>query len=275
MFDAIASGCSFTKQSFYNQNIIEGSSNYNSFSWPEWITHDKKIITKNLGNQTNDNISICRTILYNLDYYNPKYVFIQWSAESRYPFFIGDFTINEMHTLNYVNQKGYSFGLTGSGIGDNLEVSTHNNFKRLSLDFLTLNETPINQVLHWFEIWCFLIKEMETRNIVRRYFSMDTINYKSYLDNPLFIPYKEIIENELNNNFKISSAIDYSNDFYGKENQFDEYLLKDMESVIFTELYNENPSKSFFENELKTRKRVGGHPSSIVYRKLINEKLYL
>jgi hypothetical protein len=275
MFDAIASGCSFTKQSFYNQNIIADSSDYNSFSWPEWITHDKKITTKNLGNQTNDNISICRTILYNLDYYNPKYVFIQWSSESRYPFFVGDFTINEMHTLNYVNNPGYTFGLTGSGIGDNLEIATHNNFKRLSLDFLTLNVDPINQVLHWFEIWCFLIKEMESRNIVRRYFSMNTINYNRYFNNQLFKPYRDIIANEISNNLNISSAIDYSNSFYGREIEFNEYLLQDMEPVIFTELYNENPSKDFFENQLKTRKKVGGHPSSVIYRKMINEILYL
>lgn len=274
MIDAIASGCSFTKQSFYNQNIIVDESNYNHFSWPEWITHDKKIITKNLGNQTNDNISICRTILYNLNYYNPKYVFIQWSAESRYPFFIGDFTTNEMHTLNYVNEKGYTFGLTGSGVRDNLKVSTHNNFKRLSLDFLTLNETPINQVLHWFEIWCFLIKEMESRNIVRRYFSMDIVNYKSYLDNPLFKPYKEIIENELNNNIDIVSAMDYSFSFYNNEIELKKYIIGNMEPSIFTELYNDNPSKDFFKNKLKSENIIYGHPSSAVYRKFINEKLH-
>ena len=57
MFKAIASGCSFTKQSFLN-NKMDG---YNQYSWPEWIEYDKGIKTLNLGNQTNDNISICRT----------------------------------------------------------------------------------------------------------------------------------------------------------------------------------------------------------------------
>lgn len=272
MVDAIACGCSFTKQSFYNQVV----SDYNSFSWPEWIQYDKGIETLNLGNQTNDNISICRSVLYNLEYYNPKYVFIQWSSESRYPFFIGDFQQNEMHTLNYVNKDGYTFGLTGSGIGDDLEVGKHNNLMRLSNDFLTLNEYPINQVLHWFEIWCFLIKIMDSRGITRKYFSMDIIDYLSYFENPIFKPYKNIIENELlNNQLNIKSAIDYSNSLYGNEIQLQEYLLKGMEPVIFTELYNENPSKIFFKNELKMNRRVSGHPSSSVYRKFINETLYI
>jgi hypothetical protein len=133
----------------------------------------------------------------------------------------------------------------------------------------------VNQVLHWFEIWCFLIKEMESRNIVRRYFSMNTINYNRYFNNQLFKPYTDIIANEISNNLNISSAVDYSNSFYGREIEFNQYLLQDMEPVIFTELYNENPSKDFFENQLKTRKKVGGHPSSVVYRKMINEILYL
>lgn len=272
MFKAIASGCSFTKQSFLN-NKMDG---YNQYSWPEWIEYDKGIKTLNLGNQTNDNISICRTILYYLDKINPEMAFIQWSAESRYPFFIGDFQQNEMHTLNYIQENGYTFGLTGAGIGDDLEVGKHNNLIRLSNDFLTLNEQPINQVLHWFEIWCFLINEFNKRGIIRKYFSMDVIEYLHYFNNPVFKPYRNIIETELvENSLNIKSAIDYSNSFYQKEAELNNYLLEGMEPVIFTELYLDNPSKDFFKNELRTRRRVHGHPSSAVYRKFINEALHI
>lgn len=274
MYDLITSGCSFTKQSFLNKTISKYD--FNSYSWSEWIEHDKGLKTLNLGNQTNDNISICRTILHYLDEINPKMVFIQWSAESRYPFFIGDFEENEMHTLNYVKKDGYSFGLTGSGIGDNLEVGNHNNFGRLSTDFLTLNDKPINQVLHWFEIWSFLITEFDKRGIIRKYFSMERIDYDFYLNNPLFKSYKNQVQKELElYNSDILSAIDYCNELYKNENKLKDYLLEGMECVIFTELYKENPSKDFFELELKKGNRVGGHPSSVVYRKFINEELFL
>lgn len=274
MYDVITSGCSFTKESFLNRNISKFD--FNSYSWPEWIEHDKELKVLNLGNQTNDNISICRTILNYLDEINPKMVFIQWSVESRYPFFIGDFQQNEMHTLNYIKEDGYTFGLTGSGVGDNLKIANHNNFKRLCSDFLLLNDNPINQVLHWFEIWSFLITEFDKRGIIRKYFSMERIDYDFYLNNPLFKSYKNKIQKELElYNLDILSAIDYCNDLYKNENKFKDYLSEGMESVIFTELYSKNPSKNNFLSELEKGKRVGGHPSSVVYRKFINEKLFI
>ena len=62
MYDLITSGCSFTKQSFLNKTISKYD--FNSYSWPEWIEHDKGLTVLNLGNQTNDNISPMDSIHY-------------------------------------------------------------------------------------------------------------------------------------------------------------------------------------------------------------------
>ena len=92
----ICSGCSFTNLKPLNH--LQKGNDRESWQWPEWLQYKlgDDFIVLNLGNPTNDNNTIKRTITYWVEYIkknggNIHKVFAQWTQPYRSSFLITDY----------------------------------------------------------------------------------------------------------------------------------------------------------------------------------------
>jgi hypothetical protein len=278
-YNLIACGCSFTKNGYLTeQSFNRPDDGIRNYHWSEWYSHLTNKSSINLGNQTNDNISICRTVLYYLDKFDSDEVIIQWSSETRYPFFVGDFPAGSPHVLNYTQKNNSSFFLTGGFRYENdIPVTIQNpEVFELQKHFarLTEIELPMNQVLHWFELWALLIKRMDELGIKRKYFSMTFIDFEKYLKHPLLEPYVDLIRNEFQYYKNIDSgALEYALYYNDKKDLLKPYLIEDMDLIIFREEIDTPDWIQIQLNDGNSINNIWGHPSSVVYNKFVKEFL--
>ena len=122
----ICGGCSFTNLRPLN-HMTKDLYNVEGLQWPEWLQNmlGDEYIVLNLGNPTNDNNTIKRSITYWIEYIRENggivdKVFAQWTQPYRDSFLIKDYK-GELeigsHTVNYLptpkNYKDEFWYLTG------------------------------------------------------------------------------------------------------------------------------------------------------------------
>jgi hypothetical protein len=196
----LTTGCSFTNNIRLNpdnpQEIVERK----RLSWPYYLQQElgEEYTVLNYGGATNDNVSMCRIILYHIDRLikenvNPRdiIVVIQWSAATRQAIYMNRQLTKETHKLghtlvyhnNWENVPGV-FYLTGGfdppmGVGSAVEwFNIENTIKYWQAEVMWDNS--INATMHWLETWLLLEKTCLELGIDAYYMSMrDIFSYDS------------------------------------------------------------------------------------------------
>jgi hypothetical protein len=194
----LTTGCSFTNNIRFNPKNPFNHGGPDRYSWPYYLQKElgEEYKVYNLGNATNDNVSMCRVIFYwihklinqGVESSDIK-VIIQWSDPNRESIYINQIDsrkiINKPHTFiywdRYENESGVFF-LTGgfSPPDDSLQELGIFNAVRYWEAEVNWNNI-LNQVHHWLESWSHLILFMDKLNIQHNYMSMrNPYSSKSY-----------------------------------------------------------------------------------------------
>jgi hypothetical protein len=191
----LTTGCSFTNNRRLNpDNVFEPAQHVHN-SWPYYLQKKlgKEYKVMNYGVATNDNVSMCRIILYHLDRLikenvNPKdiTVIIQWSAAVRQSVYLHK-TLDENshgmgHTLVYHNNWNKTpgvFYLTGgfqppTGPDSAIKFFNIENAIHYWQAEITWDNT-VNTTMHWLETWLLLEKTCSELGIDAYYMSMRDI----------------------------------------------------------------------------------------------------
>jgi hypothetical protein len=285
----LCSGCSFTNLKPLNH--LEKGNDREQWQWPEWLQYKlgEEYIVLNLGNPTNDNNTIKRTIIYWSDYVKKNggvidKVFVQWTQPYRNSFLIKDYK-GELeigsHTNNYLpspsDYKKEFWFLTGGYY----EV---NNSKYIGIDSIlkTLHTKLSKQHSYSFvETVIDLSNSLDKEKIDYTYFTIKDIFYE-----PEFYT-RNVYEGEI----WLNENLDY---YYGQSEYFSIYLDKiPFNKFWFYEdkglrkggLYEYSVKKQKELDEYNGLKKVlfsenldgnfdwYGHPSSIMNKKFVNEEL--
>lgn len=199
----LTSGCSFTKNQRLNPNKIDEIYNEEVKSWPYYLGielgNEYKVL--NYGGATNDNVSICRILLYHCkrlinEGVRPSDIIIigQWSDPNRESIGISynfDKSIKNLpHTLVYTpnwEKDNYGFFLTGGfsppiGEGSAAQIfGIENAIKYWELEVSWNN--MINPILHWFESWSLLERFCKDNKISTYWMTMRNIFSKNTFKN--------------------------------------------------------------------------------------------
>lgn len=285
----ICCGCSFTN--LRPLNHIPKDNNVEGYQWPEWLQQlmGSDYIILNLGNPTNDNNTIKRTITYWVEYIkqnggNIHKVFAQWTQPYRDSFLISGYN-GELekgsHTNNYLPTPSDYMKEFWYLTGGYYET---NNSKYIGIDGIlkTLHQKLSKE--HSYSL-------VETIIDLSNYLDREEINYTYFTIKDIFYEPEfhttnvyegEIYENEL---------LDY---FFKQSEYFKIYLNK----IPFHKFWFYEESKlkkgGLYEYAVKKQKEVDayprlekvlfsenlsgnfdwyGHPSSILNKKFINEEL--
>jgi len=184
----LTTGCSFTNNIRFNpKNPF--SNHEGRLSWPHYLQKElgKEYKVYNLGNATNDNVSMCRVIFYwihklinqGVESSDIK-VIIQWSDPNREGIYIDDVEsyklIKEPHTLvywdKYEDERGIFYLTGGYSPPDDLlqELQIFNAIRYWESEINWNN--ILNQTHHWLESWSHLIFFMDKMDIQHNYMSM-------------------------------------------------------------------------------------------------------
>jgi hypothetical protein len=196
----LTTGCSFTNNARLdpdNLNVIE---NNKYRSWPYYLQKElgEECTVLNYGGATNDNVSMCRIMLYHIDRLvkadvNPKdiKIIVQWSSGTRQSIYMSrlldKFKHTMGHTLVYHNNWRTTpgvFYLTGGfdppmGRGSAVEYfGIENAIKYWQAEVGWDNH--LNPIMHWLETWLLLEKTCAELGIEAYYMTMwDTFSHKS------------------------------------------------------------------------------------------------
>lgn len=195
----ITCGCSFTKIGYFspstiNSNFIDTGKQNDPrfFKWTHWLEKElgEEYNVLNLGSQTNDNVTICRTVTYWLNEMissgiKPKdiSVIIQWSTPQRNSFYIPKDKLQNIknreyfgHTAHYLkNKQLYDAGVFYLTGGYNLqEASEKFGLRPLLEEYIMYygSKNIENQTLNWLTSWAHLKLLFEKYDIKNHYFSM-------------------------------------------------------------------------------------------------------
>ena len=195
----LTSGCSFTKIGFFdplkikNGFIQEKHVNPKFYKWGDWLQeiYGKDYSIINLGSQTNDNVTISRTIYYWVNKLMSEgvnstdiSVIIQWSTPQRTNFYVPKEKTKNLknseyfgHTSHYLNgDKMYDSGVFYLTGGFNIQDASINfGLKDLLQEYIYYysgGNGMENQTLAWLENWCNLKLFFEKHKIKNHYFSM-------------------------------------------------------------------------------------------------------
>lgn len=192
-------GCSFTKIGYFdptkiNSNFIDVGKQRDPrfFKWTHWLEKelggDYNVL--NLGSQTNDNVTIARTVTYWLNEMlnagiDPKdiSVVIQWSTPQRNNFYIPKDKLQKIrnreyfgHTAHYLKNKHlYDAGVFYLTGGYNIqEASERFGLRPLLEEYIMYYGANYieNQTLNWLTSWAHLKLLFEKHGIRHHYFSM-------------------------------------------------------------------------------------------------------
>jgi hypothetical protein len=191
----LTTGCSFTNNLRLNPDDIHNNPEPTRQSWPYHLQNhlgtEYKVL--NYGGATNDNVSMCRIILYHIDRLlkegvSPKdiSVAIQWSDATRQAFYFHKQMDKQHHhighTLVYHNNwetKPGLFFLTGGfspPTGEDSAINWLNIENSIKFYELEINwDSIVNQAMHWFELWILLEKTCKELGINTYYMSMRDI----------------------------------------------------------------------------------------------------
>ena len=196
----LTTGCSFTNNIRLNPDNPTEIVPPHLRSWPYYLQQElgNEYAVLNYGGATNDNISMCRIMLYHIDRMikeniNPKdiKIVIQWSSATRQAIYMNkqlDYASHNMgHTLVYHNNWEKTpgvFYLTGgfdppTGKGSAIEwLGIENAVKYWQAEIMWNN--TINNVMHWFETWLLLEKTCKELEIDVYYMNMwDTFSHQA------------------------------------------------------------------------------------------------
>ena len=194
----LTSGCSFTRIGFFNGSSItedfkqiHKQSNPNLFKWTDWLQESfgEEYTVINLGSQTNDNVTISRTIFYWLNELMNKgvnskdiQVVIQWSTPQRTNFYVPKIQIPNTkeyfgHTSHYLKNKNlYDSGVFYLTGGFNLQDASDKfkirEFLKEYIHYYGNDNGMVNQTLAWLENWSNLKLFFEKHDIKHNYISM-------------------------------------------------------------------------------------------------------
>lgn len=196
----LTTGCSFTNNIRLNPDAPLEPVEYKKRSWPYYLQQElgNEYTVLNYGGATNDNVSMCRIILYHIDRLlknnvapeNIK-VIIQWSAATRQSIYMNQQLTKETHRLghtlvyhnNWETTPGV-FYLTGghsppTGPDSAIELfGIENAIKYWEAEIMWNN--TVNTTMHWLELWLLLEKTCEQLGITPYYMSMrDIFSYQS------------------------------------------------------------------------------------------------
>jgi hypothetical protein len=196
----LTTGCSFTNNIRLNPDNPHEIVEHKRLSWPYYLQQElgEEYTVLNYGGATNDNVSMCRIILYHIDRLikenvNPKdiTVVVQWSAATRQAIYMNRQLTKETHKLghtlvyhnNWENVPGV-FYLTGGfdppmGVGSAVEwFNIKNTIKYWQAEVTWDNS--VNTTMHWLETWLLLEKTCLELGIDAYYMSMrDIFSYNS------------------------------------------------------------------------------------------------
>ena len=194
----LTSGCSFTRIGFFNGMSITSDfkqihkqGNPNLFKWTDWLQESlgNEYSVINLASQTNDNVTISRTIFYWVNELmgkgvNPEdiHVIIQWSTPQRTNFYVpkDKLPITKEyygHTSHYLkNNNIYDNGVFYLTGGFNLQDASEKfKIRELLKEYIFYyggDSGMVNQTLAWLENWSNLKLFFEKHKIKHNYISM-------------------------------------------------------------------------------------------------------
>lgn len=188
----LTTGCSFTNNIRLNPDNINGDTSPNLYSWPYFLQKElgEEYIVLNYGAATNDNVSMCRILLYHIDRLVNEGVdtsnitiITQWSDPTRQSIYLQKQMDTEHHhmghTLVYHNNwttiPGL-FYLTGGfspPTGPDSAIEWLGIEKAIQYWELDINwNNIINQTMHWLELWILLENTCRELGIKTYYMSM-------------------------------------------------------------------------------------------------------
>lgn len=196
----LATGCSFTNNIRLNPDIPQQDTEHKRRSWPYYLQQElgNEYCVLNYGGATNDNVSMCRIILYHInrllkENVNPKdiKVILQWSSGTRQAIYMSrqmdKYSHSMGHTLVYHNNWETTpgvFYLTGGfdppmGTGSAIEkFGIYNAIKYWQAEIMWDNH--INTVMPWLEMWLLLEKTCKELGIDAYYMNMwDNFSHQS------------------------------------------------------------------------------------------------
>lgn len=286
----LCSGCSFTNLRPLN-HLHKDLYDKEGLQWPEWlqIMLGDDYIVLNLGNPTNDNNTIKRTLTYWIEHIKRNggsihKVFAQWTQPYRDSFLITDYK-GELetgsHTNNYlptpIDYKKEFWFLTGGYY----EV---NNSKYIGIDNIlkTLHTKLSKQHSYSFiETVIDLTNYLEKEEIDYNYFTIKDIFY-----DPEFYSHN-VYEGEIFFNKDLDYHYNQSEFFkiYLDKIPFDKFWFYEEDGLKKGGLYEYSIRKQNEVDDYKGLKKVlfsenltgkfdwFGHPSSIMNKKFVNEEL--
>lgn len=291
----LVTGCSFTNNTRFNPEYPFNHGGPGIYSWPYYLQQElgKKYKVHNLGNATNDNVSMCRVIFYWIKKlikhgvnHKDIQVIIQWSDPNRESIYIDNIDahkmISEPHTFiywdRYRDEKGV-FYLTGgfSPPDDSLhELGIFNAIRYWEAEVNWNN--ILNQTHHWLEAWSHLVFYMDFLGINHSYMSMRN-PYSNEAREVLFgapendsnVPTKTIWFNnhEILKPYVFDLPIDSPNHWHYKNyNGLLEWTIDNCgDEIPFQE------SNKTFDEYLKETGNGWGHPSPKMMEKFVKEEL--
>jgi hypothetical protein len=286
----ICSGCSFTNLRPLN-HMKKDLYNVEGLQWPEWlqIMLGDEYIVLNLGNPTNDNNTIKRTIIYWIEYIRKNggtidKVFAQWTQPYRNSFLIKDYN-GELeigsHTTNYLptpsDYKKEFWYLTGG-------YYETNNSKFIGIDSIlkTLHQKLSKE--HSYSV-------VETIIDLSNYLDRERIDYTYFTIKDIFYEPEfhttDVYNGEIYYNRDMDYFIRNSQYFsvYLDKVPFDKFWFYEEEGLKKGGLYEysirkqkelegyDRLKKVLFSENLDGRFDWYGHPSSILNKKFVNEEL--
>jgi hypothetical protein len=291
----LTSGCSFTNNNRFNPKNPFNHGGPDRYSWPYYLQKElgEEYKVYNLGNATNDNVSMCRVIFYWIDkLINQEVdssdikVIIQWSDPTRESIYIDNVDskkmIEEPHTFiywdKYEDERGI-FYLTGgfSPPDDSLQELGIFNAVRYWEAEVSWNNI-INQTHRWLESWSHLVMFMDKMDIQDNYMSMR---------NPYSNEAREVLFGAPENNSNIPTKTIWFNNHeilkpYVKYLPIDDqrhYHYKNYNGLLEWTIDNSDNTPPFQESNklydeyLKETGNGWGHPSPIMMEKFVKEEL--
>lgn len=285
----ICSGCSFTNLKPLNH--LQKGNDRESWQWPEWLQYKlgDDFIVLNLGNPTNDNNTIKRTITYWVEHIKKNggtihKVFAQWTQPYRSSFLITDYR-GELetgsHTNNYlpnpIEYKDEFWFLTGGYY----EV---NNSKYIGIDNILKTHHLKLSKQHSYSF-------IETVIDLSNYLDRENIDYNYFTIKDIFYEPEFFTVNVYDGEIWLNEGLDYH---YNQSKFFSIYLDKvpfhkfwfyEDEGLKKGGLYEYSIKKQkdldnysglkkvLFSENLSGEYDWFGHPSSVLNKKFVNEEL--
>ncbi len=294
----LTTGCSFTNNCRLNPDDMDSGVEPTRQSWPYHLNlrlgEEYKVL--NYGGATNDNVSMCRILLYHIDRLiknkvNPSDISViaQWSDASRQSIYFHKQMDKEHlttgHTLVYHNDWNKIpglFFLTGGfnpPTGPDSAITWLNIENSIKYYELEINwDSIVNQTMQWFEMWLLLEKTCKEYGIKTFYMSMRDIftihsgsNFliNKSLDTKFWIDNIEVLKPYVD-----KLPIDSKNYWHYKHYKglLEWTIDNKLDNIpVFQEFFFDNVWS--YDEYLKIQPNGWGHPSSDMMEKFVDEEL--